>query len=520
MLLRRGRLAIAGLLTLLILGAGGILLLRRALDGGSLRSAAEIRLSSMLGEPVRIGGMTVGVFPGPSIVGTGITVAGGSAAAPSIQIERISLMPKLRSIFRPPIVIDDVRVEGLVVSLLRDRAGHWHAPRAVPAPADGGGGGPVVRQVHVAGAQVRIIDDIADGERRQSSSIDALDAAVISTGAGLVLSPVTAQIGTAAIVGKARTDAAAAYLEFSADAVADAELPAFLGLIGVTRPDFLRLRAPAAAAVALTIDRTASRLSARGTVRAPDLGVEPLRLQEVSTPFRLDPPQLAFDPLVFRLHGGTHTGRVTVDLSTTPARWGLDSRLTAIDLGSFLNTLSGADVRIGGTAAVSAVLHGRVNEALADTVAGRARLTITDGVVRQFPLLATINRALRISEGDSRDTRFERLTATLALGSRRATTDDLVLEAGQVRVEAAGSVGFDRALALRGKAILSPERTASAMQRVRELSGLRNRRGELEIPLTISGTLDAPSFSLDLKAALGRGLQNELRRRLDKFLRR
>ncbi len=520
MLLRRGRLALAGFLTLLLLATGAMLLVRRALDGGSLRSAAEVRLSAMLGEPVRIGGMTIGVFPRSSVVGHRITVAGGTAAAPSVQIERITLLPKMRSIFRPPIVIDDVRVEGLVVSVLRDRTGHWHVPTAVPAPTGGGGGGPVVREVHVAGAQIRVIDDIAPGERRQASSIEALDAGVVSTDTGLVLSPVTARIGSAAIRGTARTDAAAAHLEFAADAVTDADLPAFLGIIGVTRPDFLRLRAPAAAAVMLTIDRRTSRLSARGTLRAPDLGVEPLRLQEVETPFRLDASQLAFDPLVFRLHGGTHRGRVTVDLSTTPARWGLDSRLTAIDLGGFLKTLSGADARIDGTAGVSAVLHGRVNEALADTVAGRARVTITDGVVRQFPLLATINRAVRITEGDSRDTRFERLTATLALGSGRATTDDLVLEAGQVRVEAAGSIGFDRVLALRGKAILSPERTASAIQRVRELSGLRNSRGELEIPLTISGTLDAPSFRLDLKAAIGRGLRNELRRRLDDFIRR
>ena len=46
----------------------------------ALRSAVEVRLSEMLGQSVRIGGMTIGLFPRPSVVGTGITVAGGSAA--------------------------------------------------------------------------------------------------------------------------------------------------------------------------------------------------------------------------------------------------------------------------------------------------------------------------------------------------------------------------------------------------------------------------------------------------------
>jgi hypothetical protein len=59
-----------------------------------------------------------------------------------------------------------------------------------------------------------------------------------------------------------------------------------------------------------------------------------------------------------------------------------------------------------------------------------------------------------------------------------------------------------------------------AIRSVRELSGLRNSSGELEIPLTISGTLDAPSFGLDLKAAIGKGIKDELMRRLRGIIKR
>jgi hypothetical protein len=52
---------------------------------------------------------------------------------------------------------------------------------------------------------------------------------------------------------------------------------------------------------------------------------------------------------------------------------------------------------------------------------------------------------------------------------------------------------------------------------VRELSGLRNDRGELELPLTITGTADRPSIRIDLKAAVGRSINEELRRRLRQF---
>ena len=163
---------------------------------------------------------------------------------------------------------------------------------------------------------------------------------------------------------------------------------------------------------------------------------------------------------------------------------------------------------------------------------GRMTVNVANGVIREFPLLSAINRALRLAEGDARDTRFERLSATLAfagnvvrpsadaLGPGHATTDDLVMLAREVRVEAAGRIGFDRSLDLAGVAVLSPERTASAIRSVRELSGLRNDRGELELPLTITGTLDNPTFGIDLKAIIARSIKEELRRGIRKLFRR
>ena len=78
---------------------------------------------------------------------------------------------------------------------------------------------------------------------------------------------------------------------------------------------------------------------------------------------------------------------------------------------------------------------------------------------------------------------------------------------------------MDHSLALRGVAVLSPERSAEAVRSIRELSALRNDSGEVELPLTISGTLEAPSFGLDLQAALEKGLKNELQRRIRRFIR-
>jgi hypothetical protein len=43
---------------------------------------------------------------------------------------------------------------------------------------------------------------------------------------------------------------------------------------------------------------------------------------------------------------------------------------------------------------------------------------------------------------------------------------------------------------------------------------LRNGSGEIEVPLTISGSLAAPHFAIDVLGLARRGAENELKRRL------
>jgi hypothetical protein len=50
------------------------------------------------------------------------------------------------------------------------------------------------------------------------------------------------------------------------------------------------------------------------------------------------------------------------------------------------------------------------------------------------------------------------------------------------------------------------------------VSLLKNSRGEIELPLTIAGSLDAPSISVDVTTALSKGLADEIRRRLRKLM--
>ncbi|MCA1563641.1 MAG: hypothetical protein LC804_26465 [Acidobacteria bacterium] len=499
---------------LLMLGAAGIaLIVRWALDPRAVRGAAEARLSAMLGQPVTIGDIRIELLPAAALVGSDVRVGAGRDDAPSLDLQRIRIVPRLRSLFRRPVVIQEVRLDGLVGSVLRDRSGAWHVPTAVPAPGADEQRGMVIERVRLQNGRLRVFEQIAGGGR-EASSIDEVAAEVVADGGTLRLSPMSGRIGGAAITGEAVMDAKAALLDFTLAAIGDGDLPALLRLAGAERPEFLHLPTPASASLAIRIDRATSRLAGTGALRAPQVSLGTLELRGLEAPLNVDGRRLTFTPTTFAFYGGTHRGTIAVDMSPTPSRWSLDSRLADLDLGDFLAALTARDQQIDGTAAMTGVLRGRVGEPLNRTVQGRLQVTVVNGVVRQFPLLAAVNRALRLAEGDMRDTRFDRLTATLAIAGGRAMTNALVLQAREVRVEAAGHIDFDRSLDLTGQVMISASRSADAIRSVRELSALRNAQGELQLPLAITGTLDNPLFKVDLTAAVGKSLRDELRRRL------
>jgi hypothetical protein len=370
--------------------------------------------------------------------------------------------------------------------------------------------------VRVAGGRLLIFED-ANGAVRERSRIDDMRTELLVGPTGLRLAPLTGRVGGAAIGGEAQTDAQSVRLDFSAPAIRDADLPALFGLLAASRPAVLRLDEPAAASVSVTIDRQTSRLRGSGTLRAPALTVEPLRLQQLNAPFVVEGTQLTFAETTFAISGGSHEGRFTLMLGDAPA-WSMDGRLRDIDMGALLDTIAGRDAKLEGRGRIDAALKGRFEPGFLTRMNGDVRLLVSNGVLQDFPLLATVNRALRLSEGDGQDTRFESLSASLAIAAGTAATDDLVIQAGHLRAVLSGEIGFDRSVNLRGRAIVSAERVAAAVDSVHELARLRKAGGEVVVPLTITGSLDAPKFDIDMASLIREGVVDELKRRLRRLI--
>ena len=510
------------LLVIVLIAVVAVVLLRSALPVDVLRHAAQSRLSTLLGQPVTIGSVRVSLLPVPSVIGSDVAI-GQQQDAPELALERVRIVPRIRSLVGSSYVIREVALEGLAVRIVREPSGRWRFPSVVPAPGATGDGGLVVERVRLTDGVIRVFELTATDGLRATSSITDIEGEAVADEGELRIVPIRGRIGTAEITGEATVNSDAARLDFQMPEIKGGDLDDVLGLAASAPPEFVQLHRPASGSFSMRIDRNSSRLSGKGHLLAPEVGFYSLRLHQLETAINTDGTRIIFDPASFTMYGGTHRGTMREEQSRVPARWALDSAVNGVDVSDFLAALTGADQRIDGTASANAALRAGVGQPMPQSLQGQLKVAIANGVVREFPLLSAINRALRLAEGEGRDTRFERLSGTFALpggGAAGMTTNDLVLHARDVRVEAAGRIGFDRSLDLAGIAILSPERSASAVRSVHELSGLRNVRGELELPLRITGSFDDPSFAIDLQAVIGRSIKEELRRRIRGLFRR
>jgi uncharacterized protein YhdP len=83
------------------------------------------------------------------------------------------------------------------------------------------------------------------------------------------------------------------------------------------------------------------------------------------------------------------------------------------------------------------------------------KFQLVNGVIKNFPLLATLNQVLGLTGGDSKDTKFDSFSASATIGGGKARTNDLLLKAGELSMTGAGAFGFDQSLDFKLKAMVS-----------------------------------------------------------------
>lgn len=96
------------------------------------------------------------------------------------------------------------------------------------------------------------------------------------------------------------------------------------------------------------------------------------------------------------------------------------------------------------------------------------------------------------------------------------TLSDLKFESRDVSLDGSGTLGVaSRALDITANARLSKELTAQAG---RDLVRYTAENGQVIVPATVTGTIDAPNVGVNVGSLAGRAVKNELQRQTESAL--
>ena len=499
---------------LVVLGVGAL----QALKSGAARSRIASALSSALGQPVAIGGLSASIFPTPSLSARDIQVGGAdSSAAPGVSLAALRIVPRLSSLLPGrTLTIDHVDLNGLVLSVRRDSAGRWLVPVPPSPSADTTNGGDAIElnQLRAREGSIRVVDDQlrTPGGGPTVTTITGVEADMEARGGRVKVSRFTGRLGESVVTGSTEMGPKGAEIALRSESVHSSDLPALFALAGIPASPLLSIagKAPFEMTVSLTPGFASHSATGKASIERVKFGT--LAFEGAQAPFRLEGGVFTLDPLTFTTYGGRQQGIVSVDLNQPAAVYSIRTSVQGLDVDQALSANTTMKNFLAGKGSVAGNVRGSGNTAAAlkRSLTGTLKFELTDGVIRNFPLLAAINQALGITGGTGRDTKFQSLSGTATIGGGKARTNDLALRAGELTLTGRGTLGFDQRLDLRMMASASPEMSKQLVQRVGLLGRLSNDRGQVTFPVIVTGTTTAPKISVDLGSIAKKQLEGEV----------
>ncbi len=518
-----GGIGCLGVIVLLVAGiiVAGVLA-KRALSPEKVKPMVEQKLSAALGKPVTVGSIGFSFFPVPKVVASDIKAGSAGSAAPSLSLKSVEVIPNIMSLFSGAVIIDKVELKGVDASVLRDRSGRWilpvSPPSDTPAPGASSGPSPIVRDIRLSGSTFRMVDQVmkSPSGSHEVAVVSDIAARISAEGGTAKIEEMDAKLGSTGVKGSAEVGSKETVLKIEANSLENRDLPALMALIGMEPIAGLSISGKVPLKAELHIPSGNEPISATGHASVEKLKLGTMEIGKVEAPFQLSRGVVTLKPFTFEAYKGREKGTVSLNLNRTPLSYSIHTSLDGLDVNDALSANTSAKDFLYGTAKADGDVHGAGFDqgALTKNLGGDAFISVVDGMLKNFPLLARINQALHITQGNDKDTKFDSLTGHFAIASGKAHTEDLLLKAGELNVAAKGDVNLNLTLDMKGTATFSPAKSKELTHSLSELSRLTNDKGELELPLVISGPISSPNINVDITGALKKGVTGEIKDKL------
>jgi len=488
--------AIAFVLVVVVLGvaAGAAYYI---LSGDRIKSAIESQASAAIGRPVTIGRATPAFSPRVSLDLREVVIG----ASREVVLDRVIVATGMRGLFSRNVEDATVAIERSTIDVPWALAlvGALASPPQAGAPP--------------------------------SSSPPALTIASISS---IALSDVTLVAGTRklAVDLRASLDGDTLTIERMRGASAETSFTAVGAVPSLSkRTGSLSIDAESMdldGLMAFLVAATPAGSAAQGSAPAPPSDGTPLDFQvkvraargralgvalaNLSTAGRVHGSTVTLDDLKVDLLGGHYDGSAAFVESRGAGRYEWRGEFSGLDVPQLMTFagVSGAMTgRLSGSLAVNAIGTDPVQAI--QRARGTSRLTIADGRIAGLEVVRSVILAFGKPTGvrpEGSGEAFTRLAATVAIEGTNLSTGDLIFESRDFDMNGEGRVSLvTQAVDFTTSVVLSKELSAQAG---RDLYRLAREGDRIVLPARITGPVAGPTVTVDVKAALGRALRNQV----------
>jgi uncharacterized protein involved in outer membrane biogenesis len=496
----RKLLAAAAVLVVLV-AVAVVLLARGAIGTDTLRRALEAQLSSSLGQPVTIGRLGATYFPRVAIDLHDITIGEPSGAT----IAEVSLVTGLRSLLSR-------RVEDAELIVSNSRIPLGVALGIVGAttsarPAQAGGAGLTVvsvktlsfRHVEVVSPPYTLLIDLESALTGDRLDVSRLSAQSDKTRIDIhgVLTSIAQRRGT-----------------FTATANT-LNLDELLAVVSAMASNSQRGR-PAAKVVQASAPTASTPMDVAIDLTAPSGVLGGYAFQTLAAKLRVRPAEVLLQPFDLALFGGTFGGRLSVATSGSVPEMALNGAVHGMDVARILRETRGSTSMSGTlTGKVSIDTRGESTTDLMSTARGDAQVTIANGVIPGLEMVRAVVLAFGKPSGvlpGGSGSAFTTLDGNFTLADRTLRSSNLAFHSRDFDMTGNPVVRLATgAIDMHANVMLSRELTSQAGTDLRRFA---QEDGRVVVPAVITGTVAAPSVTIDAAAALKRALQNEMQRRI------
>lgn len=277
---------------------------------------------------------------------------------------------------------------------------------------------------------------------------------------------------------------------------------------------------PSAHAAAPNEPSMLSKMTGGGKVSIGTLTYDQLVLNNVNSNVVLDRGVIRLAPVTAAVYGGQETGTIVVDTRGPQTVYNVDLRLQKVDSNKLLSSVSSIKETLYGLlaantqASFTSVPNG---SDIARTLNGRLSLNLADGRLANVDMvqqLSAIGKFQNLGRTAQNFTKLQQLSGDFDIRNGVATTNNMkaLIEGGTVAATGAVNLAA-QTIDMRMTAVLS--KTYSQQVGGTNVGGfmqtaLANNRGELVLPVLVTGSLQSPKFAPDLNALAQMKLQNVL----------